>query len=102
MGGFVRIEPTTGNLRWEREDLDPVKLQYAKKYLAIEGFIEQAIGALDPAPDSEVKAMLDSIVSLGSPLWAPIFFQFFRACDRLAVFQHPGEFVTRQGARDDH
>jgi hypothetical protein len=63
MGGFVRIEPTTGNLRWEREDLDPVKLQYAKKYLAIEGFIEQAIGALDPAPDSEVKAMLDSIVS---------------------------------------
>jgi len=33
-----------------------------QKYLAIEGFIEQAIGALDPEPDSEVKAMLDSIV----------------------------------------
>jgi len=62
IGGFVRIEPTTGNLCWEREDLEPVKKQCAKKYLAIEGFIEQAIGALDPEPDSEVIAMLDSIV----------------------------------------
>jgi len=62
MGGFVRIDPITGNLCWEREDLDPVKRQYAETYLAIEGFIEQAIGTLDPAPDKEVKAMLDSIV----------------------------------------
>jgi hypothetical protein len=62
MGGFVRIEVATGNLGWEREDLDPVKRQYAKNYLVIEGFVEQAIGALDPVPDHEVKAMLDSIV----------------------------------------
>jgi hypothetical protein len=62
MGGFVRIELATGSLGWERGDLDPVVRQYAKKYLVIEGFVEQAIGALDPAPDHEVQAMLDSIV----------------------------------------
>ena len=62
MGGFVRIEPATGNLYWERDDIDSARKQYAEKYLAIEGFIEQAIGALDPEPDSEVKAMLDSIL----------------------------------------
>jgi hypothetical protein len=62
MGGFVRIELATGNLGWEKEDLDPVMRQYAKKYLVMEGFVEQAIGALDPAPDQEVKAMLESIV----------------------------------------
>ena len=61
-GGFVRIEIATGNLDWENDDLDPVVRQYAKKYLVIEGFVEQAIGVLDPPPDHEVKAMLDSIV----------------------------------------
>jgi hypothetical protein len=62
MSGFVRIEIATGNLDWESEDLDPVAMKYAEKYLVIEGFVEQAIGALDPAPDSEVKAILDSIL----------------------------------------
>jgi hypothetical protein len=60
--GFVHIDLVTGNLRWEKEKLDPVMKQYAKKYLVIEGFIELAVGALDPAPDREVKAMLDSIL----------------------------------------
>jgi len=60
--GFVCIDLVTGNLRWEKEGLDPVMRQCAKKYLVIEGFIEQAVGALDPAPDREVKAMLDSIL----------------------------------------
>jgi hypothetical protein len=62
MSGFVRIEIATGNLDWESENLDPVAMKYAEKYLVIEGFVEQAIGALDPAPDREVKAMLDSIL----------------------------------------
>ena len=60
--GFVRSEIATGNLDWESGDLDPVAIKYAEKYLVIEGFVEQAIGALDPAPDSEVMAMLDSIL----------------------------------------
>ena len=62
MAGFVRIDSTTGNLYWERGGLDSATRQCAEKYLAIEGFIEQAIGVLDPVPDSEVKAMLDSII----------------------------------------
>ena len=62
MSGFVRIEIATGDLDWESEDLDPAAMKYAERYLAIEGFIEQAIGTLDPAPDSEVKAILDSIL----------------------------------------
>ena len=62
MAGFVRIELGTGKLGWERSDLDPVMRQYAQKYLVFEGFVEQAVGALDPAPDIEIKAMLDSII----------------------------------------
>jgi hypothetical protein len=62
MAGFVRVELDTGKLGWERTDLDPVMQQYAQKYLVLEGFVEQAVGALDPAPDSELKAMLDSIM----------------------------------------
>ena len=40
MSGFVRIEIATGNLDWESENLDPVAMKYAEKYLVIEGFVE--------------------------------------------------------------
>ena len=33
-----------------KQNLDPVVKQYAKKYLVQEGFLEQALGVLDPAP----------------------------------------------------
>jgi hypothetical protein len=46
---------------WEQEDLDPVSKQYAKKYLVCEGFLEQALGVLDPVPDPEIVLFLDSI-----------------------------------------
>ena len=35
---------------WEQEDLDPALKQYAKKYIIDEGFLEQALGALEPLP----------------------------------------------------
>ena len=38
---------------WEKEDLDPVLKQYAKKYIMDEGFLEQALGALEPLPDRD-------------------------------------------------
>jgi len=46
--GIVYINCQTGHMFWEEENLDPVVRQYAKKYLVQEGFLEQAIGALDP------------------------------------------------------
>jgi hypothetical protein len=49
--GIVHIDRQTGVMLWEQEDLDPVLKQYAKKYLVSEGFLEQALGILDPLPD---------------------------------------------------
>ena len=48
--GIVHISRQSGHLFWEEENLDPVVKQYAKKYLVQEGFLEQALGVLDPAP----------------------------------------------------
>jgi hypothetical protein len=48
--GIVHINRETGHMFWEEENLDPVVQQYAKKYLVQEGFIEQALGILDPEP----------------------------------------------------
>jgi hypothetical protein len=62
IGGFVRIAIGSGHLTWEKNDLPPACQEYAEKYLTIEGFIEQANGRLDPAPDNDVKTMLDSIL----------------------------------------
>jgi hypothetical protein len=44
---------------WEKEDLDPVLKQYAKKYIMDEGFLEQALGALEPLPDPEIDSFFD-------------------------------------------
>jgi hypothetical protein len=49
--GLVHINRQSGRLFWEEENLDPVVQQYAKKYLVQEGFVEQALGALEPQPD---------------------------------------------------
>jgi hypothetical protein len=39
---------------------DPVLKQYAKKYIIDEGFLEQALGALEPLPDREIDAFYDA------------------------------------------
>jgi hypothetical protein len=60
--GIVRIDCQTGVMNWEQDDVDPVLKQYAKKYLVDEGFLEQALGILDPLPDREVALFLDSLL----------------------------------------
>jgi hypothetical protein len=59
--GIVRINRKTGQILWEEKNLDPVLRQYAKKYLVEEGFIEQALGALDPQPSESGDLFLDDI-----------------------------------------
>jgi hypothetical protein len=57
--GVVHIDRQTGVMFWEQEDLDPVLKQYAKKYIIDEGFLERAIGALEPLPDREIDSFFD-------------------------------------------
>ncbi len=57
--GVVHIDRQTGVMSWEKEDLDPVLKQYAKKYILDEGFLEQALGALEPRPDREIDSFFD-------------------------------------------
>ena len=52
--GVVDIDRRTGVMFWEKEDLDPVLKQYARKYIMDEGFLEQALGTLEPLPDREI------------------------------------------------
>jgi hypothetical protein len=59
--GIVYINCQTGHMFWEEEDLDPVVRQYAKKYLVQEGFLEQAIGALDPQINESADLFLEDI-----------------------------------------
>jgi hypothetical protein len=59
--GIVQIDRQTGVMRWEQEDLDPVLKQYAKKYVVSEGFLEQALGVLEPTLDPGTILFLDSI-----------------------------------------
>jgi hypothetical protein len=48
---------------WEEENLDPVVKQYAKKYLVQEGFLEQALGVLNPAPHPGPALFLDDVLN---------------------------------------
>jgi hypothetical protein len=64
--GTVQINHSTGALSWDKENLDPVVKSYVKKYLFDEGFIEHALGMLDPAIDQEINALLDSLTESGS------------------------------------
>ena len=57
--GVVHIDRQTGVMFWEQEDLDPVLKHYAKKYIIDEGFLEQALGTLEPLPDREIDAFFD-------------------------------------------
>jgi hypothetical protein len=59
--GMVHINCQSGHLFWEEENLDPVLQQYAKKYLVQEGFVEQALGVLDPEPLQVPGLFLDDV-----------------------------------------
>ena len=61
--GIVHINRQSGHLFWEEENLDPVVKQYAKKYLVQEGFLEQALGVLDPVPQPVPDLFLDDVLS---------------------------------------
>ena len=61
MAGIVHINRQTGHMFWEEENLDPVIRQYAKKYLVQEGFLEQALGILNPQPSYGANPFLDEI-----------------------------------------
>ena len=59
--GTVYINQATGALTWDRPMADPVMKSYAKKYLHDEGFVEQALGILDPVINDEVNLLLKSV-----------------------------------------
>ena len=59
--GIVHINCQNGHLFWEQENLDPVVRQYVKKYLVQEGFVELALGVLNPQPNYDADPLLDEI-----------------------------------------
>ena len=61
--GIVYIDCQSGHLFWEEENLDPVLKQYTKNYLWAEGFIEQALGILDPQPNESSDLFLDDVLN---------------------------------------
>jgi len=61
LAGTVHIDYTTGALSWDQKNLDPVIQSYVKRYLFDEGFIEEALGILDPRLDREVTELLKSL-----------------------------------------
>ena len=61
LAGTVHIDHATGALSWDQSNLDPVIQRYVKRYLVDEGFIEAALGMLDPRLDSEVIELLKSL-----------------------------------------
>jgi hypothetical protein len=63
--GMVHIAHATGALSWEQKNLDPVIKSYVKRYLFDEGFIEQALGLLDPVLDQQISAELKSLMDSG-------------------------------------
>ena len=61
--GVVYLNHKTGLIVWEREDLDPVLKQYTKNYLWEEGFIELALGILEPRPNESSDLFLDDVLN---------------------------------------
>jgi hypothetical protein len=61
--GIVHINRQSGQLFWEEENLDPVLKQYTKNYLWAEGFIELALGILDPRPNESSDLFLDDVLN---------------------------------------
>jgi len=62
--GVARIDRKTGRIRWEQKNLDPALRRYARKYLVREGFIELALGILDPELNERVDLFLDDDLEL--------------------------------------
>jgi hypothetical protein len=58
--GLVYIDHATGAMSWDQPLADPVVKSYVKKYLFDEGFVEQALGILDPVINDEITTMLNS------------------------------------------
>ena len=59
--GVVHINCQNGHLFWEEDNLDPVSQQYVKNYLVQEGFVDLALGVLDPQPTYDADLFLDEI-----------------------------------------
>ena len=64
--GVVHINCQNGHMFWEEENLDPVSRQYVKKYLVQEGFVELALGVLDPQPSDVASPFYDDDLELKS------------------------------------
>jgi hypothetical protein len=62
--GVARINRKTGRIRWEQKNLDPALRRYTRKYLVREGFVEQALGILDPELDERADLFLDDDLEL--------------------------------------
>jgi hypothetical protein len=65
LAGTVHIDHITGAVSWDQETIDPLIKRYAKRYLFDEGFIEDALGMLDPAIDQEIAALLKNLIDPG-------------------------------------
>jgi hypothetical protein len=63
--GTVYIDHATGALSWDQTVADPVIKSYVKKYLFDEGFVEQALGILDPVINEEINTLLKSLGDSG-------------------------------------
>ena len=61
--GVVHINCQNGHMFWEEENLDPVWRQYVEKYLVQEGFVELALGVLNPQPSFDADPFLDEITN---------------------------------------
>jgi hypothetical protein len=66
LAGTLQIDYLTGAVSWNQENIDPLVKSYAKRYLFDEGFIEHALGMLDPAIDNhEIAALLENLSDPG-------------------------------------
>jgi hypothetical protein len=61
--GVVHINCQTGHMFWEEENLDPAWRESVKKYLVQEGFVELALGVLNPQPNYDADPFLDEITN---------------------------------------
>jgi hypothetical protein len=65
LAGTVHIDHITGAVSWDQVTIDPLIKRYAKRYLFDEGFIEHALGLLDPAIDLEIATVLKNLMDPG-------------------------------------
>jgi hypothetical protein len=65
LAGPIHIDHITGALGWNQATIDPLIKRYVKRYLFDEGFIEHALGMLDPAIDHETVLLLKTLTDSG-------------------------------------